>query len=81
MLIRGERRGAEVLVTVDGAPLDWRASLAVRSHSPTGPACSYGGSGSEAAVRQRASRLRLRRLEVPENGRANSAGGPIGWSG
>ena len=25
------------LVTVDGAPLDWRASLAVRSHSPTGP--------------------------------------------
>ena len=36
---------------------------------------------SEAVVRQRASRLRLRRLEVPENGRANSAGGPTGWSG
>ena len=45
MLIRGERCGAEVLVTVDGAPLDWRASLAVRSHSPTGPAWGYGGSG------------------------------------
>ena len=45
MLIRGERRGAEVLVTVDGDPLDWRASLAVRSHSPTGPAWGYGGSG------------------------------------
>ena len=36
---------------------------------------------SEAAVRQWASRLRLRRLEVPEDGRANSAGGPISWSG
>ena len=34
-----------VLVTVDGDPLDWRASLAVRSHSPTGPAWGYGGSG------------------------------------
>ena len=45
MLIRGERRGADVLVTVDGDPLDWRASLAVRSHSPTGPAWGYGGSG------------------------------------
>ena len=34
MLIRGERRGAEVLVTVDGAPLDWRASLAVSDPPP-----------------------------------------------
>ena len=30
MTIRGERRKGEVLVTVDGAPLDWRSSLAVR---------------------------------------------------
>ena len=45
MTIRGERRAGEVLITVDGAPLDWRSSLAVRNHSPTGPACDYGGSG------------------------------------
>ena len=45
MTIRGERRKGEVLVTVDGAPLDWRSSLAVRNHSPTGPAWGYGGSG------------------------------------
>ena len=45
MMIRGERRKGEVLVTVDGAPLDWRSSLAVRNHSPTGPAWGYGGSG------------------------------------
>ena len=45
MTIRGERRKDEVLVTVDGAPLDWRSSLAVRNHSPTGPAWGYGGSG------------------------------------
>ncbi len=32
-------------MTVDGAPLDWRSSLAVRNHSPTGPAWGYGGSG------------------------------------
>ena len=32
-------------MTVGGAPLDWRSSLAVRSHSPTGPAWGYGGSG------------------------------------
>ena len=38
MMIRGDRRKGEVLVTVDGAPLDWRSSLAVRNHSPTGPA-------------------------------------------
>ena len=59
MLIRGERRGAEVLVTVDGAPLDWRASLAVRSHSPTGAACGYGGSGP--AIRRSASESPLSR--------------------
>ena len=35
MTIRGERRNGEVLITVDGAPLDWRSSLAVRNHSPT----------------------------------------------
>ena len=29
MRIRGERRAGEVLVTVDGAPLDWRSSLSV----------------------------------------------------
>ena len=45
MTIRGERRKGEVLVTVDGAPLDWRSSLAVRNHSPTRPAWGYGGSG------------------------------------
>ena len=45
MTIRGERRKGEVRVTVDGAPLDWRSSLAVRNHSPTGPAWGYGGSG------------------------------------
>ena len=46
MTIRSERRKGEVLIT-DGAPLDWRASLAVRSHSPTGPAWGYGGSGPD----------------------------------
>ena len=45
MAIRGESRKGEVLITVDGAPLDWRSSLAVGNHSPTGPAWGYGGSG------------------------------------
>ena len=45
MTIRGERRKSEVVVTADGAPLDWRSSLAVRNQSPTGPAWGYGGSG------------------------------------
>ena len=45
MTIRGERRKGEVVVTADGAPLDWRSSLAVRNHSPTGPTWGYGGSG------------------------------------
>ena len=31
-------------MTDDGSPLDWRSSLAVRNHSPTGPAWGYGGS-------------------------------------
>lgn len=44
-LRRLRRRKGEVLVTVFGAPLDWRSSLAVRNHSPTGPAWGYGGSG------------------------------------
>ena len=38
----GERRKGEVLITVDGTPLDWRSSLMVRNHSPTGPAWGYG---------------------------------------
>ena len=41
---RRETQG-EVLITVDGAPLDCGHSLAVRNHSPTGPAGGYGGSG------------------------------------
>ena len=45
MMIRGERCKGEVLITVDGAPRDWRSSLAVRNHSPMGPARSCGGSG------------------------------------
>ena len=46
MTIRGEKRKGEVLITVDGAPRwDWRSSLTVRNHSPTGPAWGYGGSG------------------------------------
>ena len=49
MTIRGQRRKGEVLVTVFGAPLDWRSSLAVRNHSPTGPAWGYGGSGPARA--------------------------------
>jgi len=36
-------------VTVHGAPLDRRSSLAVRNHSPTGRAWGYGGSGSGSA--------------------------------
>ena len=45
MLIRDEKRKGKVLVTVDGAPMDWRSSLAARNHSPTGPAWGCGGSG------------------------------------
>ena len=35
VMIRGERRSGEALVTVDGAVLDWRSSLTVRNASPT----------------------------------------------
>ena len=45
MTIRGEKGKGEVLLTADGASLNWRSSLAVRNHSPTGPAWGYGGSG------------------------------------
>lgn len=39
-------RGADdSMVTIGGKPLDWRASLAVRNHSPTGPEWGYNGSG------------------------------------
>ena len=51
MTIRGERRKSEVVVTADGAPLDWRSSLAVRNHSPTGPAWGYGGTSSRRSWR------------------------------
>ena len=43
--IRDDRCKGAVLITVDGAPLDWWSSLAVRNHSPTRPAWGYGGSG------------------------------------
>lgn len=33
------------MVTIGGKPLDWRSSLAVRNHSPTGPEWGYNGSG------------------------------------
>ena len=43
--IRAVRGPVEPKVTVGGEPLDWRASLAVRNHSPTGPEWGYDGSG------------------------------------
>ena len=43
MTIRGEKGKGEVLITVDGASLDLRSSLAVRNYWPTGPAWGYGG--------------------------------------
>ena len=43
--IRAVRAAAEPEVTVGGEPLDWRASLAVRNHSPSGVEWGYGGSG------------------------------------
>ena len=46
MMIRGESRKDGVRITVAGAALDWRSSLAVRNHSPTAPEEGYGGSGS-----------------------------------
>ena len=44
--IRAVRGPAEAEVTVGGEPLDWRTSLAVRNHSPSGVEWGYGGSGS-----------------------------------
>ena len=41
----GVRGADESEVTIAGKPLDWRASLAVRNHSPTGPEWGYNGSG------------------------------------
>ncbi|MDE0456061.1 MAG: DUF6166 domain-containing protein [Chromatiales bacterium] len=35
----------EATVTIDGRPLDWRKSLALRNHSPTGVEWGYLGSG------------------------------------
>jgi len=43
MTIRGDRRDGEVLVTVDGAPLDCSASLAVQNHSLSGIEWGHGG--------------------------------------
>ena len=45
MTIRSERAKGEILITVDGAPLDWRLPLAVRHDSPTRPTWGYGGLG------------------------------------
>lgn len=44
-VVTGRRVDGEGRVEIDGAPLDWEASLAVRNHSPTGPEWGYGGSG------------------------------------
>jgi len=43
--IRAVRGAEESGVTIGGKPLDWRASLAVRNHSPTGPEWGHNGSG------------------------------------
>ena len=43
--IHAVRGATDSDVTVDATPLDWRASLAVRNHSPTGPEWGYNGSG------------------------------------
>ena len=39
------RTAVEPNVTIGGEPLDWRASLAVRNHSPSGVEWGYRGSG------------------------------------
>ena len=44
-VIHAVRGPAEAEVTVGGEPLDWRTSLAVRNHSPSGIEWGYGGSG------------------------------------
>ena len=43
--IHAVRGATDSDVMVDATPLDWRASLAVRNHSPTGPEWGYNGSG------------------------------------
>ncbi|MCY4634872.1 MAG: protein phosphatase 2C domain-containing protein [Acidobacteria bacterium] len=43
--IRAVRGAEESEVTIGGQPLDWRASLAVRNHSPSGIEWGYNGSG------------------------------------
>ena len=43
--IHAVRGDDDSVVTIGGKPLDWRASLAVRNHSPTGPEWGYNGSG------------------------------------
>ena len=84
MTIRGERRKSEVVVTADGAPLDWRSSLAVRNHSPTRPAWGYGGSGAaqlELAIQTGADRRGDGRavLSAVQVGRHRAdRGGPLG---
>ena len=45
MTVRSARGRGKVRVWVDGALLGWRASLAVRNHSPPGPAWGYDGPG------------------------------------
>lgn len=45
-IIRAVRLSAhEAAITIDDRPLDWRASLALRNHSPTGIEWGYLGSG------------------------------------
>ena len=71
MTIRGERRQGEVLITVDGSPLDWRSSLAVRNHSPPGTRRGSAGrwmpaTSSAGAIRRRRGRTNVVRLVVEE---------------
>ena len=51
--IRGERRNGEVLLTTDGAPVDWRTTLAVREP------LADGSSSAEARGRPRRARAFL----------------------
>ena len=45
-IIRGTRHSDHhATVTIDGRPLDWKASLALCNHSPTGIEWGYLGSG------------------------------------
>ena len=45
-MMQGDRGTGKVLTTVDAASLHWRSSLALRTHSPTGLAWGYRGSGT-----------------------------------